>query len=666
MEKGTIIDFIDSQKMICAVATETSGTGTSHLRLLTENGREVKLPLRRASYAGGRLNPSVGRQALVDQLKATAHKRSELAERVDIKEVWDLLKDEDQWIDLASMTGLCFSGPVTPDHEAAVVRAIFDDRLYFKFDHNRFYPHTEEQIHAICVRRDKEARQRAMIHEGAEWLKKAGAGTPPPMDETARAVVDVLADYYVFEKEAKEPALAREILGGAGNLSPDTLFSLLVRLGVWDEHENIDLLRHRVPVSWPDDVTKASEKLVATAGIPSAGPDRVDLTGLSLFTIDGSQTLDFDDALSLEPMENGACRLGIHISDVGHYIKKEDPLDAEALKRGSSIYTADKKIPMLPAEISEGLCSLVAGKPRPAISMLITLSSSAEVMECRVVASVIRVENHLTYSQVNLSLDKDERLGRLSRIAVRLREKRVRDGALLIEIPELYVQFDDNRAVVLAKGDRESPSRILIEEMMILANTVMARFLKEHGLPAIFRSQPEPKTRLFKKGTTGETLFQNWVQRKMVARVVVDTKPERHCGLGVDLYTSATSPIRKYADLITQRQVRAALGLETPYTEDQLQHLMQMLQQPLSYVGKIQQARHRYWVFKHLETKTGQRVNAIVLDRFKNEYSILLPDYLTECRLPMPPSALLKPKDTIQVTIQHVNARNGVISVFCN
>ncbi|MFZ5562561.1 MAG: ribonuclease catalytic domain-containing protein [Thermodesulfobacteriota bacterium] len=667
MEKGTIIDYIDSQKMICAVVTESVMAGTTtHLRLLTENGREVKLPLRRASYAGGKLNPAAGRQALVDRLKATARTREEMAGRINIKEAWELLKDEQQWVDLSIMTGLCFSGPVTPDHEAAVVRAIFDDRLYFKFDHNRFYPHSEDEIHAILVRREKEARRQKMVHDGAAWLKKACAGDPAPPGESFREVVDILADYYVLEKEAGESALARDILAAAGNVSPDTLFSLMVRLGVWDEHENIDLLRCRVPVSWPEEVTRATQRAKVLAEAPSPDKDRIDLTGLSVFTIDGSETLDFDDALSLEPLENGACRLGIHISDVGHHIKKDDPLDAEALKRGSSIYMADRKIPMLPPDISEGLCSLVAGERRPSISMLITLSPAAEVTGFDVVTSLIRVERHFTYSQVNGALESEERFARLQRIATLLRERRIRDGALLIDIPEIQVQLDERKNVTLAKGDRESPSRIMVEEMMILANTVVARFLNTKGLPAVFRSQPEPKTRLFKKGTTGETLFQNWVQRKMVARVVLDTKPERHCGLGVDLYTTATSPIRKYLDLITQRQIRAALGLETPYTEDQVRHLMQVLEQPLAYVGKIQQARHRYWVLRHLGTKTGHRVEAIVLDRFRNEYSILMPDFLLECRLPMPPSTALKPKDTIQVTLQHVNARNDVISVFCN
>ena len=112
--------------------------------------------------------------------------------------------------------------------------------------------------------------------------------------------------------------------------------------------------------------------------------------------------------------------------------------------------------------------------------------------------------------------------------------------------------------------------------------------------------------------------------------------------------------------------VQPALGLEPPYTEEDIRQLMLQLELPLAYVGKIQQARHRYWIMKHLETKVGQRVGGLVLDRFKNEYSVLLPDYLLECRLPMPPSTSLKPKDTIQLTVQHVNARNDIISVFCS
>ena len=135
-------------------------------------------------------------------------------------------------------------------------------------------------------------------------------------------------------------------------------------------------------------------------------------------------------------------------------------------------------------------------------------------------------------------------------------------------------------------------------------------------------------------------------------------------GLGLDRYTTATSPIRKYLDLMAQRQVRSILGLEAPYSREEVQGIIQALEPVLGNVARIQQARQRYWILKYLESRIGRKEEAVVLDCFNEDYSVLLPDYLLECRLPRTSGTRLKPKDLIQVTVQHVNARSNVISIF--
>ncbi len=679
MEKGTIIEYIDHEKLICALVVDTALTGGKRLRLLTENNREINLPERRVTHAGGWLDPDAGRAGLADQLKQISRRRTDLAATLVVADLWEVLVDEPQWINLDTMTALCFPDADGPDHEAAVIRALFADRLYFKFDHNQFLPHTAEQVQAIKIRRDKEVRRKWIITEGAKWLKSAIDKERPKVPENGRDIIETLQRYYIFEKDASEAALARAMLAGAGNISPDRIFPLMVRLGQWDKDENIDLFRYEIPLTWPDGtdqqvaaISSAVEKMVDKE-------KRRDLTSLSMFTIDGSATFDFDDALSLEAADDGSCRVGIHISDVAAWLRPGDTLDKEALTRGSSIYMADRKIPMLPPELSEGRCSLRAGEPRPAISTLITFSSTADVLACEVVPSVVCVDCHLTYNDVDrdlnfpdqpgqpphvLQLAQSDQLQQLHALAAMLREKRAQAGALTIAIPELDVRIDAGGQVTLAMVDRYSRARSTVEEMMIVSNWAVARFLVDREVPALYRSQAEPKQRLVKKEDAPGTLFQNWVQRKMLSRVRVDRKPERHAGLGLDVYTTATSPIRKYLDLIAQRQIRAALGLGRPYTEEALDTLIQRLGPVLTHVGRVQQGRQRYWVLKHLEKKVGEKVEGIVLDKFKNDYSVLLPDYLLECRMSRSPGANLKPNDQVQLTLQHVNARNNLVSVF--
>ncbi len=675
MEKGTIVEYIEQEKLLCGVVLETNLSGNRRLRVLTENSREVNLPERRVTYAGGRLDPGAGRSELSETLKQTARRRAKLAATIEVTELWEVLVGESEWVSLTTMTALCFPGQDSPDHEAAVIRALFTDRLYFKFDHRRFFPHTEEEVKSIVVRREKEARRQRLITQGAKWLQQAVDSERPALPENGQEILEILRSYYLFEKEASEAPLAKGMLTQAGNISPDRIFTLLVRLGVWASDENLDFYRYETSLVWPPETEDRVAELTAIFPEIAGNGHRRDLTGLSLFTIDGSATLDFDDALSLEFSEDDTCRVGIHISDVAAWLVPGDLLDSEALARGSSIYTADRKVPMLPESLSEGLCSLVAGEDRPAISTLITYSPAAEELKCEIVPSLIRVTRHLTYTDVDRALgqpeqempglgpEQGEQLQRLHQLAGRLREKRAAAGAVTIAIPEMDIRVDAGGRVSLRIVDRYSRARSLVEELMIAANHAAARFLTEREVPGVYRSQPEPRQRLVKKEEAPGTLFQNWVQRKMLPRVILDRKPERHAGLGVDMYTTATSPIRKYLDLITQRQIRAALGLSRAYTEGEIDDLLQRLGPLLAQVGRIQQGRQRYWILKYLEGKTGEKVAGLVLDKFKSEYSVLLPDYLLECRLARATGVNLKPRDEVQLTIQHVSARNDLISV---
>ena len=354
--------------------------------------------------------------------------------------------------------------------------------------------------------------------------------------------------------------------------------------------------------------------------------------------------------------------IGVHIVDVAHHVKRGDAIDREALARGSSIYMPDHRISMLPPLLAEGVCSLKAGEVRPAISTFIKVNPFGAVVSYDICASLIRVRHQRTYYDVNLSADEDADIVHLRRVAETFREFRLDQGAVQITLPDVNVWIDENGAVNLSRLNRESPARMLVSELMIMANWIMARFLRDNGLAAIYRSQPEPKERLYKRNEGN--LFQNWMQRRRLNRFVLDTAPERHSGLGLDAYITATSPIRKYFDLITQRQIRAALGLDEPYTAEEIGSLLQQLEQPMAAVSRVQHHRHHYWLLRYLEQHVGEQTEAVVLQRRRNGYQVLLTDYMVECDMPVSVGRTLKPEEVIDVTIQNVNARKGLLSVF--
>lgn len=660
MEIGSIVEYIDRQRIVCAVVLEVSD---QRIRLLTEANREVKLSPARLTHLGHtHIDTETGTQRLVHRLKETASKRDRLSHEIDIEELWEVLSPEQEWIDLETMTAFCFPTTPSEDHESAVIRALFGNRIYFKFDGNRFFPHTEEQVAGLVARRAEADRRDRMIEAGGKWLKGLLEGETQVLSAEHEQFAQVLKCLYLFGQECPDAAIGKGILAGAGIKDPNRIFPVLVDLGVFEEDENVDLLRLGFPSAFPADIESGADLLLQTA-LDRAGLEngRKDMTFLPLMTIDGQGTLDYDDAISIEK-RGDQYFLGIHIIDVGHFVKKGDAIDQEACARASSTYMPDKKIPMLPPQLAEGLCSLKASEVRPAISVMAKLSSAADILDYEIVPSIVSVRDQLTYYEANLMADESSDIRMLKELAQCLRRARLSRGAVQITLPDINVAIGNDGEVVVSTINRDSPARVIVEELMILANGLMARFLAEHDMPAIFRSQPEPRERLY-RGTNG-TLFQNYTQRRLLSRFVLGHSPEKHSGLGMDAYVTATSPIRKYFDLVTQRQVRAVLGLEAPYSADELDHLLQILEVPMSNVLGIQMRRKRYWLLKHLEGKIGSRHQAIVLYKRRSNYQVLIPDYMLECNLAATNGLQLKPEDLIEVTLQHVNARNGSVSIY--
>lgn len=656
MNAGTVVEFIDSQKITCAVVIDLKKV---RLRLLTEHNREVKLSVGRLSHiSNAHLDLAYGRDKTVAALKKISAHRRDLSSQIDILTLWEVLNSEQEQINLSTMTDFCFPDEPDSDHQSAVIRAFFQDRLYFKFSPEGFLPRTKNEVEKILSQREADAIRARRIDGGANWMQKILAGNDPPAPQAADAIIEILSSYYLYEKESPYRDQAKAILNKTGG-SLGSIFSFLVRIGHWDIDENIELLRYGIGSEIPQEIeTHAVDLSRATTAIIN---DRRDLRHLPLITIDGPSTLDFDDALSIEKKDSHF-ELGIHITDVAYHVSKDDPIDRYSRSRGSSIYLPDGKISMMPSQLSEQLCSLKAGEDRPAISTLVHITPQAEILDYEIVPSLIRVDRQLTFQNADQLAAEDGTVKTMFSIALAYRERRLANGAMIIELPETNVWFNATGDPMVSTSSREAPGRLLVSELMILANELAARRLVEVQLPAIFRSQPEPRERLF--NSSGGTLFQNWMQRKQIHRFLLTNTPEPHSGLGLSSYVTATSPIRKYFDLVTQRQLRAASGLEAPYTQSQIDYIIDELSDIMAHVGLVQRQRQRYWLLKYLQSRIGHKEEAIVLSKRRNTYSILMPAYMLECTLSGAESIKLKPEDLIQVTIQHVNARNDVLTVY--
>jgi exoribonuclease-2 len=317
---------------------------------------------------------------------------------------------------------------------------------------------------------------------------------------------------------------------------------------------------------------------------------------------------------------------------------------------------------MLPEALSEDLLSLLAHHERRALSFLATLSPEAELLAWELVPSRIQVKRRLTYSEVNQMLDQDQTLAALEGLTSRLRERRLAAGGYELRLPEVWVAINPAGELQVVVEDQETPSRQIVSEAMVLANTLAARFLMEQGLPAIYRSQPEPRETLTPR--PDKSLLELWQDRRRLSRVVMELDPKPHWGLGLPAYTFATSPIRRYLDLVTHRQILAALThTPLPYGRHDLAQIAAVIDPAMRRAGQLKGRRLRYWLLKYLSGKVGQKFEALVLESLPHRYRLMLPEMLLELFLSAPATLKLSPGDHLLVRLDRVSPREDLVKV---
>ncbi|MDY0131349.1 MAG: ribonuclease catalytic domain-containing protein [Desulforegulaceae bacterium] len=660
MNEGQVVEYIDDQKILSAAVLEIK---KNRLRILNENNREVNISQKRISLSSEKRIPlKQSRENISKILKDFSAESEKNSKEVDIESLWEILNTESDWIDVDSVSELWFGDNPEPFQKSALMRAMFYDRLYFKFNHSQYLPFTPEQVEQLKIQKQEEERKKNIIKKGGSWLKKNMNMQNPEMPTEELDLINILSSYYLLENESNQSELAREIFKEAGTEPGLKVFKLFTRLGVWDNDENTDLLKYDLERNFSNNIIESVKNLEKET-LDLDLSKRKDLTGLKIFTIDGKNTKDFDDALSFEE-KNEKLTAGVHITDVAFSIKKDTPIDRNAMLRASSIYMPDEKIPMLHPSISEKKSSLIKGETRPAISVLIEFTEDFSISDFKIVPSIIKVSEQITYDEADelINSSNSNELSKLYELAKKLRETRFLSHAVHISIPDTDVYVDENKNIEIKVLDRETPSWLLVSEFMIIANHLMAEFLKSNSIPAIFRGQPKPETRYY-EGDNGDLLMQ-FLQRKEMSRVIISTTPEPHFGLGVNSYITSTSPVRKYFDLVCQRQIKSVFGLETPYSTEELDEITARLDNTMSSIGRVQFQRKRYWILKYLEEKRGEKEPALVIsDKRFNSYSIVLLNYMMDSKLPATSGMNLKPGDNIVVIIQNVNARSDILSV---
>lgn len=621
MNQGKIVEYIDHGDFIIGLCLQDDG---SRLHLLTPTNREMNLSPKRAIFIStSSINVQSPREELLRKLKKAEEARNRLKEKVHVRELWDLVKDEAESYDHAYLAQLCFGEEATEDHISGLVRALFEDKLHFKMKDDRFLPNSEEKIAKALEQVAQEASIEEKLREGSEWLRGVLEKKQVQEPKCREEIVRVLVDLALYREEAPSLKIGKDLLQRSGVSDIREARRILVSLGIWSEDENLDLLRFEIRASFSGEQLRESEQ-ICRAEIPPG--EREDLRDLRVWTIDGPMTRDFDDALSLH-LEEGRIHLGIHIADVASVIKPDSLLDAEAYHRGTSLYLPRHQIPMIPAALSQEALSLKQGCDRPAISLIAVLDRDGNLLESRFVPSLIRVEKQWTYDEVNRSLDEEPFFREMRRLSQIMRQRRLEQGALVLSLPEIAVEVTSQGSILLHKVEQDTPSRGMVAEFMIFYNWLAARFCKEHRIPAIYRCQGIPVERLSPEETS--YVYYVFKQRRKLSPLSIQTEPKPHSSLGVDMYTTVTSPIRRYYDLLVQRQIGNYLYHGTPrYTKEDMEKKRLPLDPLLKSIELLTRNSTRYWIQKYLAQHIGEKFPALVLDVIRNKCRVLLSDVL--------------------------------------
>ncbi len=633
---GKLIEYLDGGRFVCALVTECQ---PKRLRLLNQNGREINLPLSRIVHCSRQTHPLHGsREAITRQLREATEKRSRLMEQIDLEEVWQLvIEDGAGSFTPDFLVELVFGEEAGDDTVSAFLRCVFADKLYFKYREGLIQANSQEKVEQLLIQLEKEAKRAKQVTDGAELLQAIMADPPcsGPFSPAQEEILNLIRDHYLFGADAADSETAQKVLKAAGLQRPHAPFEILVKAGIWSANENLPLLRQELPVNFSLAARQQAEQILQRGQKELFDdPGRLDLTDLPTLTIDGPTTLDFDDALSIEEQE-GNYLVGIHISDVAHYVRPGDSLFAEAMRRGTSIYFPEGQIPMLPRHLSQGVCSLIQDEVRATFSFMVLLSPEAEVLRVRIAPSIIKVKRRLTYDEVDRMLESDPEIRLLNMLRQKLRSERLKNGALLLPFPDVNIFIDNQGKVHVSLSKSDTPARTIVSEMMILANREAARYVADRMVPGLFRSQPPLQNRLVHG--EDDDLFQNTLQRKNLPRGELGTVAKAHSGLGVGQYTTITSPIRRLLDLVMQHQLNSIVRRREPsFTEEMCRDFTSILSRVLTAANNVRHQRQRYWLLKYLAERQGQYLDALVIQSGPKRLNLLLTDILMDVDLPPP------------------------------
>ncbi|MEA5571728.1 ribonuclease R family protein [Calothrix sp. UHCC 0171] len=633
MEKGTLVEFrVGSDRRLGVVDRPDGKTRTF---VIDERGQSHSLVPRQISYIVS------GETYQSSQIPSFLKEVQTYLDPSSLEVAWELLVEDGETVTPKEMANLLFSETL-PTQCYAAHCLLSDDKMYFKQKGEAYEPRTSTQVADRKHQLEVEALKARGQQEFLERVEQALQGNNVEWQRHDRHRIEALEKYAALLADIGKPGVNYDSLSRAypppatvletmnmlsRPATPQGAFQLLVDLGIWSANENLFLRRSSIPVQFPSKVVEVAQQRLES-NPPDLDTNRLDLIHLKVYTIDDESTTEIDDGLSWEKLPDGRDRLWVHIADPTRWLMPEDELDLDARKRGSTVYLPTGMIPMFPEVLATGPMSLVQGKVCYSLSFGIILDGNGAVTDYSIHASLIKPTYRLTYEDVDemleLGVEAEPEIAAIANWAEKRKSWRYAQGAISINMPE---------AMIKVKGDeisidllQDSRSRQLVAEMMIVAGEVAARYGKENNIPLPFRGQPQPELPPEEELILLPAGFvRACAMRRCMPKSEMSITPVRHAGLGLDTYTQATSPIRRYSDLLTHFQLKAHLrGEVLPFSAEQLKEVMMTVTSVTQEVTMVERQTNRYWALEYLRRHNDEIWEATVLMWLREDSGLAL------------------------------------------
>ncbi len=535
-------------------------------------------------------------------------------QRGEVETAWEMLTGGTT--SLPELAELAF-GAYTPATAWAAWQLVADG-LYFRGAPEAITACTAEEVARTRAAREADAAEKQMW---ASFLSRARAGTLSHEDgRFLREVEAVALGRTTRSRVLRE--LEREE-------TPESAHAVLLDLSFWTPLVNPHPVRLGVSLNQPD---------LPLPALPDE--PRRDLTHLPAFAIDDAATETPDDALSYDPepaegREGG--RLWVHVADPAALAPPDSPLDLEARARGASLYLPEGTIHMLPPAATP-LLALGLQEVSPALSFGLDVDADGRLTNIEIMSSLVCV-TRLTYEEATARI-AEAPLAALYALALAYRDQRMQAGAVDIDLPEVDIVVADGQ--VILKPVPPLAARTLVENAMVMTGEAIARFAQEHDIPMPFATQDAPDEQEAgrpggrSQGAGGSALSPMFALRKTMKRSQYRAAPAAHSGLGLPAYTQATSPMRRYLDLVAHQQLRAYLSGGRLLTADEI---LERVGATEAVIGSLRQAEHlsnQHWTLVYLQQHAPWRGEGVLVERRDRNSVVLIPDLGLEPHLPIP------------------------------